>query len=84
MTTFLHLYKGAAIYEVEEFEDTEGEAFSVKLIAKAKHPERENMKVNFTGEGATREQAAEHLQREIDNYLVEHQLEELAADYITE
>lgn len=75
MTKFLNTYRGAEIYEVEEFDSSEVVKMGSKLIAKAMLPDQQNMKVDFAEEAATQEKAREKIKKAIDRYLDEHDID---------
>lgn len=82
MTTFLGKYRGAALYEVKEFDSSEGQKMGSKLIAKATLPDPKNMKVDFVEEAATLEQAREKMEKAIDRYLDEHNINQFEIDIL--
>lgn len=79
MTTFLGLYKGAEIYEVD-LDPSEGEKLGSKVIAKARIPGQKNLKVDFVEEASDQEEALEKVNKTIDKYLEEHELKEFVID----
>ncbi|SMO69045.1 hypothetical protein [Fodinibius sediminis] len=76
MTKFLGIYRGAEIYEIDEFDPSEGEKVGSRVIAKAMLPEQQNMKVDFSVEAGTREKAQEKIQKTIDHYLEKYDIGE--------
>lgn len=82
MTTFLGLYRGAAIYEVGAVDPSEGETLGSKLIAKAMIPDQENMKVDFIEEAATQQEAQEKIKKAIDKYLADHDMDKFVIDIL--
>lgn len=76
MTTFLGQYRGAKIYEIEEFDPSEGKKMEVKILAKAVSPDQENLKVDFTGKASNQKKAIEKVKKAIDHFLQEHGIEE--------
>lgn len=75
MTKFLNTYRGAKIYEIEEFDSSEVQKMGSKLIAKAILPDQKNMKIDFAEEAATQEKAREKIKKAIDRYLDEHDID---------
>lgn len=82
MTKFLGTYRGAAVYEVEVFDSSEGEKMGSKLIAKAMLPDQQNMQVDFSEEAATQEKAREKIKKTIDRYLAEHDIKQFEIDIL--
>lgn len=82
MTTFLGLYRGAALYEVSEVDPSEGKTLGSKLIAKAMVPEQENLKVDFIEEAATQQEAFEKIKKAIDTYLADHNMNKFVIDIL--
>lgn len=82
MTKFLGTYRGAAVYEVEEFDSSEGQKMGSKLIAKAMLPDQNNMKVDFAEAAATQEKAREKIKKTIDQYLDEHDMNQFEIDIL--
>ncbi|NGP88975.1 hypothetical protein [Fodinibius halophilus] len=80
MTKFLGTYRGAAVYEVEQFDPSEGEKVDVKLIANGFHPGQQNMKVDFAEEATSVKDAQEKIETAIDRYLEEYGLNQLESD----
>lgn len=80
MTTLLSTYRGAAIYEVEEFDSSEGQKVSSKLMAKAVHPAKQNMHVDFVEVATTPEKAYEKIKTAIDRFLDEHDMDQFESD----
>lgn len=82
MTTFLGMYRGAAIYEVSEVDPSEGEMLGSKVIAKALIPDQENMKVDFIEDAATQQKAVEKIKKAIDKYLADHDMDKFVIDIL--
>jgi hypothetical protein len=82
MTKFLGTYRGAAVYEIEAFDSSEGEKIGAKLIAKAMLPDQQNMQVDFAEEAATQEKAQEKIKKAIDRYLDEHEMNQFKIDIL--
>lgn len=82
MTTFLGLYRGAALYEVGGIAPSEGETLGSKVIAKAMVPEQENMKVDFIEEAATQQEAQKKIKKAIDTYLADHDMDKFVIDIL--
>lgn len=82
MTKFLGVYRGAAVYEVEEFDSSEGEKMGSKLIAKAMLPDQKNMRVDFAEEAATQEKAREKIKKTINQYLADHNMDQFEIDIL--
>lgn len=82
MTKFLGEYRGAAVYEVEEFESSEGQKMGSKIVAKGIIPGQQNMKVDFVEEADTEEQAREKIKNAIDRYLDEHDMNQFEIDIL--
>lgn len=75
MTKYLGQYRGAAIYEMEEFDASEGQKIGSKIMAKAVSPDQENLKIDFTAKASTQKQAIEKVKKAIDHFLQEHEIE---------
>lgn len=82
MTRFLGRYRGAAIYEIEEFDSSEGQKLGSKVLAKAMTPDLKNMKVDFIEEGANQLDALDKIKKDIDQFLAEHEMETFVTDYL--
>lgn len=80
MTKFLGVYRGAAIYEIEEFDSSEGEKMGCKILAKALLSGQQNMKVDFVEEAETEEKARKKIKAAIDRYLEKHNMENFKID----
>lgn len=76
MTKFLGQYRGATIYEIEEFDSSEGQKMGSKIVAKAKTPGLENMKIDFIEEASNQLEAIDKVKNDIDRFLQEHEMEE--------
>lgn len=63
MTKFLGVYRGAAIYEVEQFESSEGQKLGSKILAKAMLPDQPNMKADFVEEAESQEKALKKIKK---------------------
>lgn len=74
MKNFLGNYRGAAVYEVEEFTPPEGQKLSSKIIAQAKLPDQENIKIDFVEKAETQKKAREKIRNTIDSYLDKHEI----------
>lgn len=82
MTKFLGVYRGATIYEVEQFESSEGKKIGSKILAKAMLPDRPNMKVDFVEEAESQEKAREKIKKAIDKCLDEHDMDQFEIDIL--
>lgn len=82
MTKFLGEYRGAAVYEVEEFESSEGQKVGSKIVAKAMFPGQQNMKVDFVEEAGTQQKAREKIKKAIDRYLEEQNINQFEIDIL--
>ncbi|MFH5831033.1 hypothetical protein [Halalkalibaculum sp. DA384] len=74
MTKFLGTYRGAAIYEVGEFDSPAGEKAGSKLMAKAVYPYKQNLQVDFVEQAGTQQKACEKIKKTIDRFLDEHDM----------
>lgn len=75
MTKAIGQYRGAKIFEIEEFESSDGEKIGSKIIAKAILPNQQNMKVDFVEKSDTLQKARKKIEKTIDQYLDEHEFE---------
>ena len=82
MTKFLGVYRGAAVYEVEQFETSEGQKVGFKILAKAMLSDQPNMRVDFVEEAESREKAKEKIKKAIDKYLDEHDMDQFGIDIL--
>ena len=82
MTKFLGVYRGAAIYEVEQFESSEGQKIGSKLLAKAMLPDQPNMQVDFVEEAESQKKARQKIKNVIDKYLDEHDMNQFEIDIL--
>ncbi|SHG52476.1 hypothetical protein SAMN05443144_13221 [Fodinibius roseus] len=80
MTKFLGVYRGSAIYEIEEFDTTEGEKMGCKILAKALLSDQQNIQVDFVEEAETEEKAREKIKVAIDRYLKKHNMQSFKID----
>lgn len=76
MTKFLGVYRGAAMYEIEEFEASKGHKVGTKILAKAMTPDTENLKIDFVAEASNQKKALEKVKKDIDRFLDEHNMDE--------
>lgn len=82
MTKFLGVYRGAAIYEVEQFESSEGQKMGSKILAKAMLSDQPNMKVDFVEEAESQDKAREKIKKTIDKYLDVHDMDQFEIDIL--
>lgn len=80
MTKFLGVYRGAAMYEIEEFEASKGQKVGTKILAKAIIPDTENLKIDFGAEASNQKKALEKVKKDIDRFLDEHNMDEFIID----
>ncbi|MBN2731870.1 MAG: hypothetical protein JXR26_05505 [Balneolaceae bacterium] len=76
MTKFLGVYRGAAMYEIEEFEASKGQKVGTKILAKAMPPDTENLKIDFVAEASNQKEALRKIKKEINRFLDEHNMDE--------
>lgn len=77
MKEFIEEYRSVALFEVKEFNSSEGKKLGAKVVAKAFIPDLENMKVDFAEEAENQSQALKAMKRSIDCYLKQHDLKKL-------
>lgn len=80
MTKFLGVYRGAAMYEIEEFEASKGQKVGTKILAKAMTPDAENLKIDFVAEASNQKKALKKVKKDIDQFLEEHDLDRFIID----
>ncbi len=76
----LTTYRGAVLYSVNELNTNDGQLLNYKVVAKAVHPERENLLVDFIGEANTDSEAIRIVKKKIDDYLSTHSLSKLTPE----
>lgn len=80
MIKFLGLYRGAAIYEVDDFEPEEYLKDGSRIIAKAMTPELNNKSVEFVEQAADLEMARSKIEHAIDEYLSDNDMDRFIID----
>ncbi|WP_445665422.1 hypothetical protein [Fodinibius sp. AD559] len=73
----LETYRGAVLYEANELDEKDAQLLNYKVVAKSRHPEEENLLLDFIGEATKEQKAIKIVKNKIDNYLSEHNLNKL-------
>lgn len=55
----------------------DGQLLNYKVVAKGRHPEKENLLVDFVGEEGKEQKAMKIVKKKIDDYLSAHNLTKL-------
>lgn len=77
----LRKYRGAALFkDLEDLNVPEKEVLTKKVHSEGVHPELNNLKIEFSAEGASWEEAEKKVVQQIDKYLDEHNLREFNFD----
>ncbi|WP_409029519.1 hypothetical protein [Gracilimonas sediminicola] len=78
---FLGSYRGAALYKVlDELDLPEDEVLTKRVRSEGIHPNSENFKIDFFGDGENWKDAERKVVHQIDQYLDEHDLNEFDFD----
>lgn len=80
--TFLGIYRGATVYEVNEFKAADGVKLNSKVLAKAQVPGSGNLVVDFVATAPSREQALDKVKADIDRYLEEHDIDAFVIEQV--
>lgn len=82
---FLEIYRGAGLYKLNDNLDVpDKDILNKKVGSVGYHPTEKNLKIDFSAEGNTWEEAIDKVTQKIDQYLDEHELQEFAFQQLKE
>lgn len=80
----LETYRGVTIYQNSELDPSPCKVINLKLFAKGRMPDPDNLIIHFDAEAPTQDEALAKIKSNIDEYLSNHQLKSLKPESLVE